>query len=338
MSKIRDTSSANKAFYLITLVASIFLLLTLTLLSKTLPLTVNHAIYFCQQAINGLMVSLPHSTPSMFVLILLTILGIGAGTLLISYYSSRVFINRLLKHKIKLPNKINQIAQEIGLKDRVDIVEFPGHISLCYGLLNPRVCLSRNLINKLSTRELKAVLLHESYHLNNKDPLKILLSNVMTSTFFFIPIFKDINRFFSFSKEMAADRLVINTLGKKDLKLALVKLLSTNPMSTGFAYFNNTTNLEKRIAYITGDGKKMRSKLPWGSIFTSLSMLIIVGLFINLPVYAIENGDTHDYYLCTDKEKCMMSCTQESSTKEILFSTQEPFSSLNYSPNLLIDN
>ncbi len=79
---------------------------------------------------------------------------------------------------------------------------------------NCNVCkISSNLIKSLSEGELKVVLLHESYHLKHRDPLKIILSQVATTMFFFVPILKDIHSHYALSKEISADLQANKTKG-----------------------------------------------------------------------------------------------------------------------------
>ena len=104
---------------------------------------------------------------------------------------------KTLKNKVITPQKVNKIAKELGLVDKIDVVKTKSFSSFCYGFVKPRICLSLKLAKALNGRELKAVFIHETYHLKNRDPLKILLSQAATSMFFFVPTLRDIHNYYT---------------------------------------------------------------------------------------------------------------------------------------------
>jgi len=76
--------------------------------------------------------------------------------------------------------------------------------------------------------------------------------------FFFIPTLKDIQSHYTFSKEIAADEVVIRNVNKESLISALTKFLSPSiPTLTGVAAFADSYDLEKRILYLSGQRKSI---------------------------------------------------------------------------------
>ncbi len=325
--------NANKAFYILFAVFSLLLFLVFSLLNKAVSLTVGHALYNCKEAIKGLFFSVPHSFPSLFVLMLLLVILIGLILLNFHVIRTKVFIGRILKNKVVTPRKVKDIASQLGIVNRVDVVKRSTFSSFCYRLLTPRICLSLKLVNSLNSGELKAVLVHESYHLKNRDPLKILLSQVVVSMFFFIPILRDFHKYYSLSKELAADQLVIRNRSLRDLKSALTKTLDSLASNlNGIASFVNEVGVEQRIKALTN--LHFKADIRISVLKMVISIVVITGAFgiLNLPVHAMENGDgTHSYFIMSPRDVHMVSCIKESATTELPFSSQSSFSPINYS-------
>jgi Zn-dependent protease with chaperone function len=74
-------------------------------------------------------------------------------------------------------------AQRAGLTGRVELVEDAETFSFTYGLLSPRVVVSRGLATVLSAAELEAVLHHERYHIRNWDTVKVVVARAAPAAF-----------------------------------------------------------------------------------------------------------------------------------------------------------
>lgn len=314
--------SANKAFYILFAVSGLLFLLLLSLLTKIVPLTLSHALYNCKEAIAGISFSLPHSFPPVFVFMLLAI--VLAGFLLLTYqvYKTKVFVSRILKNEVPIPKKARDIISELDITRQVDIVKDNTYSCFCYGLISPRICLSLKLVNSLTKGELKAVLIHENYHLKNRDPLKVLLSQVAVSMFFFVPVLKDFHKYFILSKELAADQLVIKAKLMQDLKTALAKSLgSLTPSLSGIATFANESNLEQRINALTIPNFKTGINISLLKIIISVLVFTSAFATLSLPVYAMGDKEGgHSYFIMSAGEMAGASCFSENTSK------------LNYSP------
>ncbi len=329
-------SSANKAFFTS---LSFFLLASLLLFSlfkKIIPLTVNHIVYFCQNRFGNAVVTLPHSLPSLVVTILSLVFLTGILILLFQLFKTKVLIYQLLRNQIPINKPTQTFFESLDMADKVNIVENDQYLSFCYGFIKPKIILSSKLIDALTKDELQAVLIHEQYHLKNRDPLKIVLGHIATSMFWFLPVLKDFHDHFIVLKEFAADQMVINLQGStKNLKLALVKVVSGSiNQSTGAVAFAVSKGLEARILHLAAIGKEPVFKISLIRLFLSCSMLLFFFTFLNMPIYPIEVGkNTHAYLVCPTNSSCggIASCPKEQTTKENMFSSQPMFSPVKYS-------
>ena len=124
-----------------------------------------------------------------------------------------------------MPGELQFAAARAGLQGRVTLVDAPGSFSFVYGLLTPRVAVSQGLVETASANELSAVIEHERYHVQNLDPLKIVLSRSLSAALFFLPVLDALRSRYTTDCELAADRQAVGRYGDRPLAGALVKAI-----------------------------------------------------------------------------------------------------------------
>lgn len=314
--------SANKAFSMQLLLSFIALVGLTTVFLKTVPMLLTHVVYVCQKTFSNVIFSFSHSGPLFLIILMAAILLIGALTLAVQTLKTRRYLKKNLSRKVLIPSTLKSITNELNLDCKINIVKDNNKFSFCYGLIKPKICLSTGLLKNLTENELKAILLHESYHLKNHDPLKILLGKTSAIMFFFIPVFADIQKYYTFSKEIAADEVVIKNGNKHSLISVLSKLMiSSSPKLAGVAALANINDLEKRILYLTGKQIKNTFKPSLINILLSTFVVVFSLIIVNAPVYAVnvqnESMDNHTLFICPFGDSCAASCKAE---KEVNFS------------------
>lgn len=312
MSANEQSSSANKAFFVLLFSFIIALIGLTTVFVKTIPLLLSHVVFICQETFSNVLFSISHSVPLFLISLVVMILLVGLATLWVQALKTRAYLKMHIRDKISILPNAEAIIKSLGLKDKVDIVKDKNKLSFCYGLFQPRICLSTGLLRSLNTKELMAVLLHESYHVKNCDPLKIILSKAASQMFFFIPVLKDFQRFYGFSKEIAADKLVISNGYKHSLLSVLSKLLvAPSPKFSGVAALASVDDLEKRVLYLTGNQKKTMFKPSLLNILLSAFVVLFSLALVNTPVYAVKDHEgsiEHSLFICPFGDKCALSC------------------------------
>ena len=319
---------SNHIFYFYLAVFGIFFSLITALFIKIAPLTYQHTVYYCQEALHSADIAIPDSMPLVLSMILLGILVFGLIIFAIQLYKTKKYTKKLLSQQTAVPLKVLKIGKELNIAENIQVVKSSDFLSFSHGLFNPKICLSLDLTKSLKQKELKAVLIHERNHIKNNDPAKILLGQVFTSMFFFIPVLKDIHHNFVISKEIDADRSVVTELGNnKSLKAALTKVLTFSYIPPVIvAAFAEKTNLEERIMILTHIKSSRSIKISYGKVLVSLVVFIAIGVFIQTPLYSVGNSDNHSYLLSPDGIQCANSCNQKTVTHSELFQ-----STLNYS-------
>lgn len=133
--------------------------------------------------------------------------------------------------RLPLPPRVAGLAARLNLNDVLVVVSNCAPFSFCYGLWRPRVCLSLGLIDLLTEAELEAVLRHETYHLQQREPLRMAIALCLSRFFFFIPLLAELRDRYMTEKELAADTMAVALTSRAALAGALYKLITVkNPL------------------------------------------------------------------------------------------------------------
>lgn len=238
-------------------------------------------------------------------IVLLGLLGLlpvaslrGLGSLVRQWRATRRFVRTKTARPVqRLPERLVRLSDRLGLTDRIAVVRAPRPYSFCYGLLRPRICLSTALVGILTEAELEAVLLHEHFHLKNRDPLKHLLSRALERAFFFLPIVAELGHHYRVAAELAADRAVIERQGqRRPLASALYKVLTATDAADsgpGLAGPAGVTHL--RIAHLLHPHTPERLRLSLSALATSLLVLLLIATVVLFP--GLVGADPHLHVL-----------------------------------------
>jgi BlaR1 peptidase M56 len=161
------------------------------------------------------------------LILVLAICGISLGlaTLFRQLLATAVLIRSLVARKVSVPAAVLTAAAGLGLDGRIDVVADGRPFSFCYWFLSPRVCVSTALVRRLDHDELRAVLLHERYHLRHRDPLRLVVARYFAAGLYVVPVVDELLGFYTLQKEIAADEEAVRVHGVASLASALYKLL-----------------------------------------------------------------------------------------------------------------
>ncbi len=162
--------------------------------------------------------------------------------------------------------KLEGLAARLGLANNVHLIDSEDRFCFCACLVSPRIYVSRAVKQTLSEEEMEAMLLHEKYHLDNYDPLKMWIGGIIVSAsaLAFTPLLKDLFRNYLIRKEIAADQHAIVYQGcRSGIAGTMQKLLQTLlPDETG------PETLEYRVNYLVGRARAER--IPFSHVALSL--------------------------------------------------------------------
>jgi len=212
------TRSADRSFALLVLLALTSSAILMTLLGTLLPRA-------DELILRG------SAGPADVVTVLVLVLAVGGIALgLVALFRQLIetvaLIRSLLSQRIAIPAAIAALARELEIGGRVDVVRDQRPFSFCYWFLRPRICLATGLVDRLDTDELRAVLLHERYHLRHRDPLRLVIARYFAAGLYVVPVVEELVEHYSVQKEIAADQDAVRTVGGvRALASALYKVL-----------------------------------------------------------------------------------------------------------------
>ncbi|CAM3820720.1 M56 family metallopeptidase [Marinicrinis lubricantis] len=86
-------------------------------------------------------------------------------------------------------------------------------VALTIGMLRSKIVVSSGLFSRFDEQEIEAILLHERFHLSNRDNFKLFIMTLCTEGFGYLPTIRVIFRYFEIWKELLADRFAIKQMG-----------------------------------------------------------------------------------------------------------------------------
>jgi beta-lactamase regulating signal transducer with metallopeptidase domain len=167
------------------------------------------------------------SVVAVLVLVLATFgVTLGLTSLFRQLLATLSLIRTLLSRRVTVSRRVGDIAASLGVAGRIDVVRDPRPFSFCYWFRRPRICLSTGLIKRLDDPELRAVLLHERYHLRQRDPLRLVIARYFAAGLYVVPVVEELVEYYTVQKEVAADQAAVRAMGGvRELASALFKVL-----------------------------------------------------------------------------------------------------------------
>lgn len=185
----------------------------------------------------------------------------------------------------ELTKKLNQVFK-LG-KECIIVLSHPTPAAFTMGFIRPKIIITTGLYHLLSQEELEAVVVHEVYHKENRDPLKVFLLSLSSSVLWYIPIQKWFYRQYKVVQEVLADEFAIQRQGTVvHLGSALVKMVRVGKqekMPFTFVSFA-TTAVDLRIESILNPVHEFRLRLPIKTVFLSLIVFCSIS---SLFIYAL---------------------------------------------------
>lgn len=150
----------------------------------------------------------------------------------------------------KLTKCLNYKYRSLGTE--IVVVRDNRFVALAIGLLRPKIVISTMVLAMFNDKEVKAILLHESYHCRNRDGQKLFLSALLLDAFRYLPIVKPIFRYYQTWQELFADRFAMRQMGtERHLGSVLLKLAQHRKLMQGeTAVHFASTALQYRIMQV----------------------------------------------------------------------------------------
>lgn len=245
--------------------------------------------------------------------LLLLLVGYTAIKLVVSYIKVGSFRGKLLAQTE--PNEVfDQLVTRLGLQGRAFLIENSKPFAFCHGIRHPKIYLSTALFTMMSASELEAILRHEQYHLEHKDPFIMLLAEIAKSLFPFFPLLSDLIHNYQIEREIKADYQATHDLGTSKPLVSVLKKLLRSEQIEQYAFapaIADHETLEMRIkALINKDYYFMKFSIV--NIFISI---VSVGAFMIVamaPIQAVEmdNQGSDVMMVCLQNDSCVAWCKE----------------------------
>jgi hypothetical protein len=190
------------------------------LLRKYTALTVEHFVDACRWIGLSFFSSGVHYV-GFFILLIVTLAAAAFWIKAVfSLLKTQKKINRLLARRLdRIPQKLLlSSSRQRGAKTSLVVVDGEENQAFSFGIFSPKILISTGFIEKLSEKELEAVLLHEYYHLRRRHVPALLAGEVMAAALFFLPVLRDWVRAMRLIFEQEADAYAVSRQ-KTDLHL-----------------------------------------------------------------------------------------------------------------------
>ena len=155
--------------------------------------------------VGGLRLTYPAVNAAAVVLLALAVLG--AAVLVVTL---RAAWRQVRGHRRML--RALPIARSLPDYPPVLVLDLAVPLAFCAGWLRPRVYVSRGVLDRLSDRELRAVLAHEHQHGELRDPLRLAVSHVLCQALFFLPVLRSLHASYADAAELTADAAALEAL------------------------------------------------------------------------------------------------------------------------------
>jgi beta-lactamase regulating signal transducer with metallopeptidase domain len=219
---------------------------------------------------------------------------LGARSLTSQLLASRRLARYVSARAVAAPDALPLLAARVGLQGRVILVDAPESFSFVYGVLTPRVAVSRGLVEATSADELSAVIEHERYHVRNLDPLKIVLTRSLSAALFFLPALNALRARYVADCELAADRHAIAQCGDRSLAGALLKVIrgpSWNDLSVA-ASIGGPDLLDVRVLQLETGAEPRSAAIGRRPIALSILSAILFTLAYLASAYSLGGSAT----------------------------------------------
>lgn len=203
--------------------------------------------------------------------------------------STRSLAARVRARSVPVPADLASAAASIGLAGRVDVLDDDEPFSFAYGLVRPRVVVSRGLLASAQPGELLAVLEHERYHVRQHDPLKVAVARSASSAYFFLPALRGLRGRYAATSELAADRRAIRKHGQGALAGALYKVVrgpAWDELSTAAA-IGGPELLEIRVSQIESGKEPAVAPVSRTQVVLTISVIAAVAASVAFTLFTL---------------------------------------------------
>ncbi len=242
----------------------------------------------------------------------LWIAGMAALAFVI-FISNTVFMSKVRRNRdYDLPGLdeiIRQCAEEFGIKKKIRAVRMSeiNNVAVC-GIIRPKLLISPETFEELSTQQKKDVIMHEMSHIKRHDTLLSFVLTLVNIIHWFNPVVWVVFALFRKDMEVMCDSKVLRKMeawqrkSYADTLLKLAKNVNSRHPRLAMALFMSRASIKRRLTMIT----KYKKNKP---VIAVLAIILVVGIAIT----GCTTGTTDEV---TDEEKMQEVTTQQTEEQQ----------------------
>lgn len=208
-----------------------------------------------------------------------------------------------MKNVSRVPDKLQWVINKHSLKSNSVLAVSGGRLTAyTIGLFKPKIVVSKSLVNNLTKQQLEAVVLHELYHLKSRHVLWLLVSRLISSLLFFIPLIEYLAQQLKTEFELAADAFVVE---KQKTKSHLCDSLALNIQYAGGVIPHFATSpIERRVEFLVGNKLSFNRIGIRQLVASGFSLVIMLSVAFVQPNKISANSGVVSGEVCKTDTEC----------------------------------
>jgi beta-lactamase regulating signal transducer with metallopeptidase domain len=180
-------------------------------------------------------------------------------------------------------DKSKQLNQTFNRNnDDIVVIDYKEPLAFTFGFFKPVIVLSTTLTEMLDSKELEAVIHHETSHQRYYDGVKVFILQIISESIWYIPLTRWSYQNYRIMIELVADEYAINRMGSElGLGSALLKLIKkkqlkvNSNLTPAIVHFADST-VDYRLQQLINPQQSIPVKVQTRSIVISLNVFILI--------------------------------------------------------------
>jgi Zn-dependent protease with chaperone function len=200
--------------------------------------------------------------------VLLGLAALGAAVLVVAVRAAWRQVRAHRRMVSALP-----VSRALPDHPSVLVVDAAAPLAFCAGWLRPRVYVSTGVLERLSDRELQAVLAHEQHHGTLRDPLRLAVGRILCQALFFLPVLRNLQETYAEAAELTADAAALEAVDGAHAPLASAML------AVGATQDGNVTGISpQRVDALLG--RPVSSQFPRLLVIAALATIAMLVVLV----------------------------------------------------------
>ncbi len=236
-----------------------------------------------------------------------------AALALVIFVSNAVFMRKVRRNReYDLPGLdelISQCAEDFNIKKKIRAVRMTeiNNVAVC-GIIRPKLLISPETFEELSTQQKKDVIMHEMSHIKRRDTLVSLVMTIVNIVHWFNPVVWVVFTLFRKDMEVMCDSKVLCKMEAwqrkryADTLLTLAMKVNRKHPRLAMALFMSRTSIKRRITMVA----RYKKNKP---VIVALAMILVV----SIAVTGCTTGTTDEV---TEEEKLQDAANQQAEEQQ----------------------